>query len=81
MRLTLKPASRSCAAMASPVFFCQSSSIVISSCSKSALSGFSHEFLRAFDVSVLLGQRIIFRVDRADVMVFADRSPSCVAEL
>ena len=36
VRFTLMPASRSWAAMASPVFLCQSSSTVISSCSKSA---------------------------------------------
>ena len=36
VRFTLMPASRSWAAIASPVFLCQSSSTVISSCSKSA---------------------------------------------
>ena len=44
VKRTVLPGSRSCAAMASPVFFCQSSSTVIRSCSKSACPASSRSF-------------------------------------
>ena len=55
VRFTLMPASRNWPAIASPVFFCHSSSTVISSCSKSACPASAISFLAPAASRVFLG--------------------------
>ncbi len=55
VRFTLRPASRICAAMASPVFLCQSSSVVIRSNSKSDWPASSISFLAPAVSRIFLG--------------------------
>ena len=45
------------------------------------LAGFRHQLLGAGRIARLLGQRIVFGMDRADVVVLADRAAPVVAEL
>ena len=44
------------------------------------LAGGGHQLFRAFEIARLLRQRVVFRMDRRDVVVLADRAESVDAE-
>ena len=81
VRFTLKPASRNCAgdrvAGVLVPFLVAGDDVVL----EVDLAGVGHQLLRAGDVARLLRQLVIFRMDRRDMVVLADRAAIVEAEL
>ena len=81
VRLMLMPASRTWAATASQVPVCQPSSIEISSNSVSAWPASAISAFGRRRIDDLRGQFGVFRVDRADVVVFGRGAATGIAKL